>query len=297
MRLQREARSVVRYQAVLRMRGRGPEGRFQATQVLVFERPDRVRLELLGAFGSTRWVAVASGGEITVVFPGRREFLREARVEEVVRVLLGIPLSAEEVMAVLAGTGLPLEHYRPVDASREGSVLRIHLQLKGAFSPRAVAESTEREPWGWGPKAVMEGAFSPRPPAAGSVSTGGLRPSEERGRWWRKVAESTEREPWGWGPKALMDSPVVVLEDSQVLEASHGEYRVVYPTAWKKSGRQVPHRIEIRSDQIHATLNIDDLDVNVRLHPDAFALELPDGASRLRLTEIGDEAVFVRTDR
>ncbi len=147
-RLASEAAEVVRYQSVVRIRGKGPEGRFSATQLLVFDRPDRLRVELLGVFGSTRWVAVTAQGEIMVWFPSRREFLRERRVADVVGVLLGLKLSSTEVMAVLAGTGLPLEEYRPVRAVREGAVTRVELdggmiELEG-FHLRAAANANYR---------------------------------------------------------------------------------------------------------------------------------------------------------
>ncbi|MFQ5791512.1 MAG: excinuclease ABC subunit UvrA, partial [Acidobacteriota bacterium] len=63
------------------------------------------------------------------------------------------------------------------------------------------------------------GALSPRPPAAARVSSGGQRPSEERGRGWRKVAKSTEREPWGWGPNALKFEGLLPYLDRVYREA------------------------------------------------------------------------------
>ena len=128
-RLRRNEESVRRYQAVIRIRGKGPAGRFSATQVIIFERPDRMRVELLGAFGSTRWVAVADQGEIVVWFPGRREYLRDTRVKKVVGVLLGVELGPSEVMAALAGTGVPLGSHgeRPDRAIRRDGTIQIEL--------------------------------------------------------------------------------------------------------------------------------------------------------------------------
>lgn len=213
-----EGGTVLRYQAVLRVRGKGPEGRFSASQVLIFERPQNVRVELLGAFGSTRWVAVTSGVEILVWFPGRREFLQETRVGDVVGVLLGIELSPEEVMAVLSGTGLPLRGERALSAVRQGDITRIELK-----------------------DAMLE------------------------------------------------------LEGEQVKTATCANYRVSYPTRWKATGRQVPDRVELKTDRIEATLRIEDLDVNVPLHPQAFRIKLPEDAERLELDQIEGEAVFVKT--
>lgn len=211
---------MARYQAVLKVKGRGPEGRFSATQVLAFERPDRMRVELLGAFGSTRWVTVATGGEIVVYIPSRRQFLKETDVARVVGALLGVELGTEEVMAVLTGTGLPLEGRRAQRAFRRGESTRIELD-GGSFE----------------------------------------------------------------------------VDGEQVRTATGHNYRVSYPTRWKAQGRQVPDRIDLEADDLHASLRIEDLDVNISLNPEVFTLALPDDAQRLELHQIGGEAVFVNTVR
>lgn len=215
-----EARRVVRYQALLKVSGEGPEGRFNATQVIVFERPDRIRVELLGAFGSTRWVAVASEDEILVWFPGRREFVRETDVDGVVGALLGVELTSAEVIAALSGAGMPLVELRPVGAVREDGVTRIEL-----------------------------------------------------------------------------DEIMVEMEGSQVKSVRKADYRVSYPTNWKATGRPAPDRLEIANEKLTAVLRVVDLDVNVRLHPEAFLVEVPDDASQLELAQIGGEAFFVTTSR
>ena len=224
--LENSQQSIVRYQAVLKVRGEGPEGRFSATELVVFERPDRVRLELLATFGSSRWIAVTDGGEITVLFPRSREYLQESAVEDVVSALLGIPLGPEEVMAILAGSGLPLGSANPARAERVGERVRVVL--------------------------------------------------------------SSEL-PDGTDPYERVD-----IERGQVREAAGSRYRVVYPTDWKQMGRTAPDQIEIASDRIDVLLTVEDLDINVRLDPEAFAISIPDGAARLGVAEIGGEAVFVR---
>ncbi len=215
--LERQGESVQRYQAVVRVRGKGPEGKFRATELIIFERPDRVRVELVATFGASRWIAVASAGEITVLFPRSREYLEESAVEDVVGALLGIRLSPLEVMAILAGTGLPVTSSGLVRGERHGEKVRLSLG---------------------------------------------------EGR--------------------------VELAGDQVREAQSGGYRVIYPTDWKKSGRAAPDRIELMSDGMEASLSVDDLDINVRLDPEAFVVNLPDGAARLGLAQIGGKAVFVK---
>jgi hypothetical protein len=125
--LSRGEQSVSRYQGFVRVRGRGPEGGFDAKLVVIFERPSELRVELLGAFGGTRWVAVAGPSGITAYFPGRREYLKEDDTADVVGRLLGLRLASDEVMAVLSGVGLPLEPIPPARGERRGrgSVLDI----------------------------------------------------------------------------------------------------------------------------------------------------------------------------
>ena len=222
--LESSQQSIVRYQAVLKVRGEGPEGRFSATELVVFERPGRVRVELLATFGASRWIAVTDGGEITVLFPRSREYLQESAVEDVVSALLGIRLRPEEVMAILAGSGLPLGEANPARAERVGEGVRV----------------------------VLSGELPD-------------------------------------GPDERVD-----IERGQVREAVGSRYRVVYPTDWKQMGRTAPERIELASDQIEISLTVEDLDINVRLDPEAFTISIPEGAARLGVAEIGGEAVFVR---
>ena len=46
-----------------------------------------------------------------------------------------------------------------------------------------------------------------------------------------------------------------------------------------------------------ATLTPEDVDINIRLDPEAFVVEIPDGAERLRPSDISGEAVFVVTPK
>ncbi|HEX9722868.1 MAG TPA: hypothetical protein VGC53_01150 [Vicinamibacteria bacterium] len=140
--LESDQQAIARYQAVLKVRGEGPEGRFSVTELAVFERPDRVRVELLATFGGSRWIAVTDRGEITVLFPRSREYLRESAVEDVVSALLGIRLRPEDVMSVLAGSGLPLGDAEPARAERIGERVRIVL---GSDGPDARVESVDIE--------------------------------------------------------------------------------------------------------------------------------------------------------
>ncbi len=133
--LARQAESVRRYQGLLRVRGRGPDGGFDARLAVFFERPERLRVELLSAFGGTRWSAIASREEITAYFPGKRHYLREPDVADVVARLLGLRLRAGDMIAALSGTGVALESSTPATGYRRGA--RLFLELAAPF-PRTL---------------------------------------------------------------------------------------------------------------------------------------------------------------
>jgi len=126
--LERQAESVRRYQGLVRVRGRGPDGGFDARLAVFFERPDRLRVELLGAFGGTRWSAVASREEITAYFPGPRHYLRESDVADVVARLLGLRLRSEDMMAALSGVGVSLDTSTPALGYRRGATRLLEFE-------------------------------------------------------------------------------------------------------------------------------------------------------------------------
>ncbi len=217
--LDRESEAIKRYQGFVRIRGKGPDGSFDGRLVVIFERPDDFRIELLGPFGSTRWSAVATENGIRVLFPGSKQYVEEPHTADIVGRLLGVPLDAEEVMALLSGIGKPL----PVE--------------------------------------VIAGYRQ------GSATIGMLAEGDR----------------------------IELTEDGQVSSVQARTYRVSYPTPWKKRRRQIPDRLLLSTESIRVTLSAEDVDVNVALDPDAFELDIPDGAARLRPADIGGEAVFVVT--
>jgi hypothetical protein len=125
--LERQEESVQRYRGLVRVRGRAPEGSFDARLAVLFERPQLLRVELLGAFGGTRWSAVAKEGEITAYFPSKKHYLREPEVAEVVERLLGIRLEAREMMAALSGAGFPSGKPGAIHGYRRGSARVLEL--------------------------------------------------------------------------------------------------------------------------------------------------------------------------
>jgi len=217
-----EADSVRRYQGFVRIRGSGPDGGFSGRLVVVFERPHHLRVDLLGAFGSTRWSAIADDAGVTVVFPGPRQYVKEDDTADIVGRLLGVRLDVHEVMALLAGVGTPLEPLagEPVEGYRQGT------------ATVAIMSSGER---------------------------------------------------------------VELSEAGQITSVQATRHRVGYPSPWRERRRHVPDTIRLETDSIRATLTPEDVDVNVQLDPEAFAVEIPDGSERLRPSDVIGEAVFVVT--
>lgn len=217
-RLRSEAASVARYQGIVRIYGRGPEGSFDAKLVVIFRRPDAFRVELLGPLGRTQWEAVSDGRSITVWFPRRHQFVEEDEVEEVVGRLLGIRMTSAEVMDMLSGNGLDLSGDTVSSGYQEGPL--THLLLSDS-------------------------------------------------RW------------------------IELSEKGQVARAACARYRVSYPNPWKQRQRHFPRRLEIVNERLKATLTTDGVDVNLPLHEEAFVLDVPSDAERLRLGQVGEEAIFV----
>jgi len=218
--LRRQAESIQRYQGLVGVRGRSTDGGFDARLAVFFERPDRLRVELLGAFGGTRWSAVASREEITAYFPGRRHYLREPDVADVVARLLGLRLRSEDMMAALSGVGVTVDFSSPVLGYRRG--VRRFLEVE---TPS---------------KRILE-----------------------------------------------------LDEDGQVISARAESFRVSYPGSWKSRGRMFPDELTIENESLRARLETKEVDVNVRLDPETFVLEIPADAERLRPAELDGESVFV----
>jgi hypothetical protein len=171
----------------------------------------------LGAFGATRWSVVATDEGIRVVFPGPRQYVEEKDTADVVGRLLGVPLDVNEMMALLSGSGIPLES-EPVSAFRQGPVTVVSLN-------------------------------------------GGER--------------------------------LELSEEGQITSVQTSRYRVGYPSSWKRRRRHVPDTIRLETDVLTVTLTPEDVDVNVSVDPEAFVVEIPEGAERLRPSDISGEAVFV----
>lgn len=94
------------------------------------------------------------------------------------------------------------------------------------------------------------------------------------------------------GGSVVLDSGTEIWWDgagpaAQVRRVVTREYEARYPDDYRRRGRQVPRRVEIASDQIRATLTVEELEVNAPLHPDSFNVRAPAGYRRAQIHELG----------
>jgi hypothetical protein len=94
------------YSSQLKVSLSGPQGRGRLRVLLAFRRPDGLRIEVPGPAGA-RLVAVASGADLTAVFPNDRAVFLGRTTAEDMEALLGVALTPPEVMDLLLGIPTP----------------------------------------------------------------------------------------------------------------------------------------------------------------------------------------------
>lgn len=115
--------------------------------------------------------------------------------------------------------------------------------------------------------AALSGSGIPIPPGAEGVpAKGGARLAGGGSLRWSPV-------PGGAAEEGSDSSP-------RVVRAIAPGYEVRYPDR-AESNRQVPRRIEIAAPGVEATLRVEELRINARLHPDSFLLPDTVGLRRL----------------
>lgn len=138
------ARAARTYSASLRVSLQSPTLRGRARALVAFARPDSMRLELPGPTGA-RCIAVANGPTLVAVFPAERAVWRGAATAEEMEALLGVRLSAAELMDVLVGVGGPqLRSYRA--SWGEAVPRRLEATLHDGSRFTAVVESADLGP-------------------------------------------------------------------------------------------------------------------------------------------------------
>lgn len=96
------ARAASSWSGSLRVSVRGQDLRGRSQALVAFRRPDAMRIEIPGPSGA-RLVAVAREGRLTAVLPAERARLTSAAGPADFEALLGVALSAPELMDLLLG--------------------------------------------------------------------------------------------------------------------------------------------------------------------------------------------------
>jgi hypothetical protein len=77
-----------------------------------------------------------------------------------------------------------------------------------------------------------------------------------------------------------------VESGAQVRRVATRQYEARYPGDYRRRGRQVPRRVEVSSERVKATLTVEELGVNARLHVDSFRVRIPAGYRRAAVREL-----------
>ena len=159
------------YDARLRIALRGPELRARTPVLLAFRRPDGLRIEIPGPTGP-RLVAVAAGDRLWAVFPSSRAVFEGRATEADFEALLGVALTAPEVMDLLVG--VPSPRLRAYEARWRGPLpARVTATLPDGGRLTVNVEEADRD------TALPEAAFAPPPHEGFRRVTAG----EARGLW------------------------------------------------------------------------------------------------------------------
>jgi hypothetical protein len=139
--------------------------------LLAFRRPDGLRIEIPGPTGP-RLVAVAAGDRLWAVFPSQRAVFEGRPTEADFEALLGVALTAPEVMDLLVG--VPAPRLRAYEARWRGPLpARITATLPDGGRLTVSVDEADRD------APLPEAAFAPPPHAGFRRVTAG----EARGLW------------------------------------------------------------------------------------------------------------------
>lgn len=131
-----EARRGLR--GTLRLSLDGPEGSFRSTQVLLLERPSRLRVEVLGFLSQTVAVLTTDGERFDLFRASERRLERGPVYPGLLHDVARIDLEPDEAVAVLLGVPRmpPGLHVARVDATEEGGIALDLVDAPGALRRR-----------------------------------------------------------------------------------------------------------------------------------------------------------------
>lgn len=206
-------------------------------------------------------------------FVGVRGEGRRGRFSGRLLVVFARPAERGDPRAVAA---LRLELFAPVGGSRWTLVARPGQARLVVPAERAFAEGDELQEFTGPLLGVPVGLEAI---AALLVGSGAPVTGEE---------EVRSRPPGG---SVVLDGGTEVWWDSsepgaQVRRVVTPRFEARYPDDYRRRGRQVPRRVQVFSDQVRATLTVEELEVNASLHPDSFDVRTPAGYRRAEIREL-----------
>jgi len=220
----REAQApLLRVKGEARLRVKSPGGSGTVRQLAAAERPDRVYLAELDFLGNPAAVLVASGGRFWLYDARAGVLYRGAATPANLARLVPLPLSAEELAAILLGSAPLLAGGTPVSATADGGTVRLRLE-EGAVSEdlwvgehAAVEKAFRAVGTGAGPGSY-ELSFSSRTERGGGWFPGemSLRSSPAGVSvelFWTEVEVNGALDPRLFGPPASRGARIVELSD------------------------------------------------------------------------------------
>ena len=107
---------------------------FSATQVLLVQKPDKLRVETFGLFGSLAMLLTTDGEQLTVLLPGEGKAYQGEASSRVLQRFMQLPLREEDIVAILLQR--PLLTAWDDDEIRYDSDGNSALILKNAYGVR-----------------------------------------------------------------------------------------------------------------------------------------------------------------
>lgn len=210
---------VQRVRGEARLKLHSPQGTATVRQFAAAERPDRVHLEELDFFGNPAAVLVTSGGRFWFYDARKKVLYRGAATPANLSRLVPLPLTAEDLVAVLLGTAPIPEQAVPASAVQDHARLRLRLERADVveelwIGERAVVEKAERRVGGGAGPGSYELEFSGHQDRGGAwfpgtVSLRSAPAHVEVGLSWTDVEVNGELDPRLFEPTAPKGARIV----------------------------------------------------------------------------------------
>ena len=171
--VRRTAETVQRVKGEAELHVYSPRGTARIRQFAAAERPDRVHLEELDFWGNPTAVLVTSGGRFWLYDARTSTLYRGAATPANLSRLVPIPISAEDLVAILLGSAPLLAGGDPVGAAPDHARLRLELRRDDLVEElwvgeKALVERADRRAAGAAGPRVWEVEFSAHRERGGS---------------------------------------------------------------------------------------------------------------------------------